>query len=226
MNTKVGSVIALELGILIAILAWLAFARGPGMRTQATARMQPREDSFTTVAPLFKSGNQAPDAEDSSPTAGQAQSTDNPPAATAQVYVREIVTQPDAGSLGQQDLIAGASPYYSELDEEPLLAPPDFFGPPATPFVQYFQPTSVFIVSTNRIVVNRHRPLFHCGPAGGGGPGRVIMTHRHPREGGPPVRVPSMGNPSAPPAGGTVAHRKGHAPPTQPNQGVRVSFIR
>ena len=58
MNSKIANVIALELGILIAIMAWLALSRLPSVRQPAVAEEQERAaGSFATVTPVLRSRN-------------------------------------------------------------------------------------------------------------------------------------------------------------------------
>jgi hypothetical protein len=59
MNTKVANLIAVELGILIAIMAWLAFAQLSIVKPHAVApRQEATPGSFATVAPTFKAKKQ------------------------------------------------------------------------------------------------------------------------------------------------------------------------
>lgn len=223
MNKRVADIIALELAILIAILAWMAFARATAVKPSTRAEMlsQPA-DSFTSVAPLFKSRNQLPapahsDAEiDEAPPASP-----QVPAATAQVYVQEITTEPYADAGLQNDLLAGGASSYDEFAPEPLLASPDYFVPPVTQFIEYVQPTTFVIISRNRPFIHRRDPMPHCGGT------RVMVAPRKPLRNDPPRgRVPSQIIPPSPPVGGIVSHRKPTARPTQPKQGINVGLNR
>src|SRR5207253_9308417 len=97
MNPKVANIIAVELGILIAILAWLGFACFPAGQSETVAEMRQRPtDSFAPIAPVFRSRNQPSSAVNSGTNSAQAQSDDEDLAPTVQEYDQQLVQQPYA----------------------------------------------------------------------------------------------------------------------------------
>src|SRR5438552_10143675 len=65
MSSKIANLIALELAVLIALMAWLAFSRLPSVRQQTAAEEPERATgSFATVTPILKSRHQRGDGVD------------------------------------------------------------------------------------------------------------------------------------------------------------------
>ena len=53
--TTISKVIAFELGLLIAVLTWIAFAGIPGMKPRAvTETEEPADASLATVSPIYQ----------------------------------------------------------------------------------------------------------------------------------------------------------------------------
>src|SRR4029453_11557775 len=53
--TTISKVIAFELGLLIAVLTWIAFAGVPGMKPRAVAKVEePADTSFANVSPIYQ----------------------------------------------------------------------------------------------------------------------------------------------------------------------------
>ena len=59
--TTISKVIAFELGLLIAVLTWIAFAGVPGMKPRAVAKAEePPDASFANVSPLYHANGTIP----------------------------------------------------------------------------------------------------------------------------------------------------------------------
>jgi len=79
MNTKVANVIAVELGILIVILAWLAFSNFSRVKQPTLAEEQaPADSSFATVTSLPRPANLRYSAADYFTVGGAATGADAP----------------------------------------------------------------------------------------------------------------------------------------------------
>src|SRR2546423_120458 len=130
MNTKTANLIALELGILIAILAWLAFSHFPAGNPRnphpATELQEGAADSFATLTPLLRSRNQPRPGVDYHADLEPARQPGEEPAPTVQQYDQQIATTPYVSSGLQNDFIAGGSPYYADVEQEPVVPPPDY----------------------------------------------------------------------------------------------------
>jgi len=186
MSTKVANVIAVELGILIALLAWLAIARVPSVRsfprTQTPARTG---ESFATVAPVLRSSPRnlyaTNDAVDHNVLSAQA-----PVEEPAPDY--EVATQPYSGADYPQDYLYEPSSNYLPDQPEPVL-PPDYYLEPSAGFVEFIQPAQVVVFSNNRSFGRSNRSPFRSNGA------RAMMGRQRPgggrmlpRGGGMPPR--------------------------------------
>ena len=219
MNSKTANLIALELGILIAIMAWLAFSRFPARNPGTAAEVQEgTANSFATIAPILKSRNQARPAVDYRADSEPAQPGGEESAPTVQQYDQQIATAPYANSDLEDGFIAGGSPYYAEVDQEPVVTPPAYIVSPVTQIVEYAHPTEIIIVSTPRSFVNRpqSQPCF--------GSRHVVVTHRRLPQ-APTDRTAVGGGPeSQPRVGGVVPRRKINPRSPQLTQGLRVRW--
>jgi hypothetical protein len=179
-------VIAIELGVLIALLAWLAIARVPSVRafprTQTPART---DESFGTVAPVLRSSPRnlyaTNDVVDHSVLGAQA-----PEEEAAPQY--EAATQPYSGGDSPQGYLYEPSSNYLGDQPEPVL-PPDYYLGPSADFVEFVQPARVVVFSNTRSFgrSNRSSARSHGGRAmmGRQRPGGARMF---PRSGGMPPR--------------------------------------
>jgi hypothetical protein len=235
MNGKIANVIALELGILIAIMAWLAFSNLSRVRPPRVAEEQERTaGSFATLTQVPKARSQRLSAVDYRAGGGAGQPQDEEPAQTVQQYDQQIATapyassdlyddSPYANSDLYDDVATESSPYYAGVDQEPLVYPPDCLVSPLDQIVVYPQPNEIIIFSNTRSFGNRRRSTGRFGsggttvanrrPGGGefGGP-RMMVAHRRP--GGRDFRAP---------AGGLIPSRNAHARPSRPAQGIQAS---
>ena len=186
MSTKVANVIAVELGILIALLAWLAIARVPSVRpiprTQTPART---DESFGTVAPVLRSGPRNLYARNDG-VDHHVLGAPTPEEEAAPEYV--VATQPYSGADYPQGYLYEPSPDYLSDQPEPVL-PPDYYLEPSADFVEFVQPAQVVVFSNNRSFGRSNRSPFRSNGArsmmGRQRPGGGRML---PRGGGMPPR--------------------------------------
>lgn len=206
MNSKVANVIALELGILIAIMAWLLFSNLRSVKPRPIAQEPERAgDSFATVAPVLKSTNRRRPVVDYRADLPAEPQQEEQPAQTVQEYDQAIASEPYTSSSLDDGYIAETSPYYDVVDPEPLLTSPDCLLSPVDQFVVYPQSTALIIVSNSRSFGRRPRS-----PARPGGAGTMV-AHRRP----PTVEQPHV-------RGGRVASRQNtHVQSSRPSPKVR-----
>lgn len=174
MSSKVANILVVELGILIAILAWLAFSRLPSVKQQSVTEEPERiAGSLATVTPALKPRHR-PVAVDYRADAGeQPQEEEQPPTvpqydqeiATMQQYDQGIATVPSADSDLYDDAIIESSPTYAEVYPEPVVYPSDYLVPPPVQFVAYTQPAEIIVFSNPRPPKCRQRPPA-CVPVG------------------------------------------------------------
>ncbi len=158
MSGKVANVIAVELGILILIGAWLAVARVPGVIPAPPARAE--VDSGDTFAALTRSQQprrKRPAAVDylANQDATRASQVEEP-AATAIVYEQEQPADSYAPNDSVEGYISGDSPYYDNVIPEPVLTSPDCLVSPYGQVTFYPQTTQYVVYSAARS--GRHQP--------------------------------------------------------------------
>jgi hypothetical protein len=188
------------LGILIAILAWLAFSRLPsGKQHRAAEERERAAGSFATLTPVLKSRNQRLSAADyrADPAGGQLEDEEQAP--TVREYDQEVATEPSANSDLADDVIAGSSPYYAGADQAPVVYGSDCLVSPLDQIVAYQQPNEIIVFSNARSFRRRHRSAARFG-------GTRMMAHRSPNQG----RNPNQGQFHAR-GGGSVSPRKTNA---------------
>lgn len=185
MNSKVANLIALELGVLIAILSWLAFSNfrsvSPPRGVHESARTG---DAFATVAPVFK------------PESPRRAGLDYPadPAAELPLESDFAETEPDyeqAIATGGYDNYAPdgiyfdeSDPYYAGVVPEPVLGASDCLFAPVSQFVVFRQPSRIVVFSNPRSSGRHLRPRDRN--RGGQMPG----AHRPPRMQPPRPQTP------------------------------------
>jgi hypothetical protein len=200
MNLKVANLIAVELGILIGIMSWLAYSRFPSAQPRTAAEMQESTVApVATVAAVSERRNQRPYTVDYETDHERAQPVDEEAAPTAQEYDQEIATQPYTSSGLGNGYVAADSPSYAEVDQEPAVAQPDYV--PSPQIVVYAQPAQIVVFSNPRRFANRFRSTFPSGALN-------TITHRRPDRVGPHL----SGN-------GIVPRRNPNAPSCRPAQG-------
>ncbi len=200
MNTTIAKVIAFELGILIAILGWMAFPHRPAEKIAQVPRMEnpSASDSFATVSRLYAANPQAPGVdylaeEEAAPPA------DNAEPAQSMIYDQSAPAQEPAVDYGANSY--GANGYavppdpstYIGTFPEPVLGPDyyDFYG--YYPY-SYGQPTQIIVFSNSRSFGGRR----HFASMRGGQGRRMAPPRRHfqPAERLSPQR-PRVGRPGA-----------------------------
>src|SRR5213080_1971411 len=152
MNTKVTNVIAVELGILILILAWLAFSNFSRVKQFALAEeREPADSSFATVTSLPRSANPRHSAADYFADQQRQQLAALRQAQTLQYgtmqYDQQLSSAPDTSAYADDSVSTGTSPYYNDVYPPPE-ASPDSFAWPYDPVLEY-PPTSEIIVISN-----------------------------------------------------------------------------
>ena len=175
MSTKVAYVIAIELGVLIALLAWLAISRVPSVRPlPAVAERARSGDSFATVAPVVRSNPQNLYATDDVVDAGSSAQVAEEQAAPE--YVQEVAPELNAGS------------YYAAVEQVPVVSSSDCYVAPVAQFVEFVQSRQIIVVSNRRSFgrPNRCPPRF----SGASGP----RAQQRPNAG----RLPPTGSRLAP----------------------------
>jgi hypothetical protein len=220
MNSKIANVIALELGILIAITAWLTFSRLPGKEEQSAAAEPERiADSLATATPAPKSRHQHLYAVDYPTNSAVEQPANEEQTQTVQDYDQEIATEPYVSPDLNDGVITGSSPSYTEVEPEPVVYPPDYFVAPPTPVVAYIQPYEIIVFSNSHPLGCRHRPPPACVPA--------VRPPPFVPGAGPPVghRPPARGE-SHPAGGGNgagvVPSGNAHPRPSLPARGSQT----
>jgi len=208
MNTKIANFIALELGILIAIMAWLAFSNLSRVKQRPVAEKPERTaSSFATVTPVLKSRSQRLSAADYRVDHAEAQQEGEEQAPPVQQYEQEIAAEPDASSELVDANVIGTSPSYAAVVQEAVLYPPDCLVPPITEIVAYPQPNEIIVFSNSRSFGCRHRATPRFGGT------RTMVAPRRPDEG----RRLGEGKPHVR-AGGVVSPRNPRPRSFRPSQ--------
>ena len=176
MSSKIANLIALELAVLIAILAWLVFSNLQSVKSQSIARQPMRAvDSFATLAPGLNSTNSRRPAVDyraADLPAEEAQTA-------VQTYEEPTVSQPYPSSGLDDGYIAETAPYYDPVEPEPVLTSPDCYS---DPFFAYSQPSTIIVLSNSRFSNRRFRSAPRFGDA------RMVARRRPQRVAQPHMR--------------------------------------
>lgn len=158
MSNKVANLIAVELAVLIALMAWRAFSNLRSVQAPALAQ-EPScvVDSFATVVPVRQTRLPAP--VDYRADLAPEPAPEEAPPQFVQEYEQTIADEPyvdlDAGDA------TATSPSYAAVEPEPLFASPDCLFAPVDRFVVYPQSTAFVVISNSRNVVRRPRPPIH-----------------------------------------------------------------
>ena len=182
MNMKVANVIAVELGILIVILAWLAFSNSPRIKQPTLAEEQePADSSFATVTSLPRPANPRHSAADYFTDQQRQELAAQRQAQTLQYetmqYDQQLAPAPDTSADADNGVTTGTSPYYAGVYPQPVTSP-DSFAWPYDPVLVYPPTSEIIVISNARAFVRRVAPRFarppmrvvHRRPPGGGGP--------------------------------------------------------
>jgi len=181
MNMKVANVIAVELGILIVILAWLAFSNFSRVKKQPTLaeEQEPADSSFATVTSLPRPANPRHSAADYFTDQQRQQLAAQRRAQTLQYgtmqYDQPLAPAPDTGAYAEDSVTAGTSPYYAGVYPQPVTSP-DSFAWPYDPALVYPPTSEIIVISNARAFVRRVAPRFARPP--------MRVVHRPPPGGG------------------------------------------
>src|SRR5713101_3977328 len=180
MNTKVTNVIAVELGILIVILAWLAFSNFSRVKQPTLAEEQePADSSFATVTSLPRPANARPSAADYFTDQQRQQLAAQRQAQTLQYgtvqYDQQLASAPDTSANADDSVTTGTSPYYAGVYPQPVTSP-DSFACPYDPALVYPPTSEIIVISNGQAFVRRGAPRFARSP--------MRVVHRRPPGGG------------------------------------------
>ena len=181
MNTKVANVMAVELGILIVILAWLAFSNFSRVKQPTLAgEQEPADSSFATVTSLPRPANPRHSAADHF-TVQQRQQLAAPRQAQAlqygtMQYDQQLVPAPDTSANAGDSVTTGTSPYDAGVYPQPVTSP-DSIAWPYDPVLVYPPTSEIIVISNGQAFMRRQAPRFarprmtvvHRQPLGGGG---------------------------------------------------------
>ncbi|MEO5718157.1 MAG: hypothetical protein ABIR29_06255 [Chthoniobacterales bacterium] len=149
MSSKVANLIALELGLVIALLAWLAFSNFRPAQLPSAPQPIRLVDSFASVSPWHRSRTAPPAPVDyraeSSESAVEVESL---PA--AQEYEPANTTEEYLSAPVETAYVNALSPSYAVAEPEPLLASPDCFFPSPNRYFVYPQSTAFVVVSNSQ----------------------------------------------------------------------------
>jgi hypothetical protein len=177
--TTISKVIAFELGLLIAVLTWIAFAGIPGMKPRSVAEAEePADTSFANVSPIYQPTQSRRRVPVNYPADDLqvAQTGVQNPVATVQTYDPGLT----AGGYGDTVGGSGQSSYgYDQPSVEGYIVnqdPADSIGIYPEPVLDspycnyspygYSQPLQIVILNNNRTFAPRHR-MARRGFAGG-----------------------------------------------------------
>ena len=181
MNTKVANVMAVELGILIVILAWLAFSNFSRVKQPTLAEEQePADSSFATVTSLPRPANPRHSAADYFTDQQRQQLAAQRRAQTLQYgtmqYDQPLAPAPDTSAYAENSVTTGTSPYYAGVYPQPVTSP-DSIAWPYDPVLVYPPTSEIIVISNGQAFMRRQAPRFarprmtvvHRQPLGGGG---------------------------------------------------------
>ena len=221
MNLKVANLVAVQFGMFIGIMSWLAYSHFPSAEPRTVAEMrEPTTKPVAAVVPISEPESQRRYTADYRADREQDQSIAEQPAPAvhqysaaavqqysalaAQQYYQQIAPRRYASSGLENSSVAADTPSYAEVAQEPEVVP-DY---PTPQTVAYVQPTQFIVYPQPQFVVfsNRHRFANRCRstlhPAA-----HMTTTHRRPDEGESHVS-----------GAGVVPRRNASAPSCRPTQ--------
>jgi hypothetical protein len=217
MNTKVSNIIAVELGIVIVLLAWLAFSNFFGSKQPTLAEEQePADRSFATITSFPRPATLRHSAADYFADQQRQQLAVQRQAQTLQYetmqYDQQLAPAPDANGYGD-DSATGTSPYYADVYPQPETSP-DSFAWPYDPVLEYPPTSEIIIISNGQAFVHRVAPRF-ARP-------RMTVAHRRPPGGRAAQFQPRNHAFNLHPRGGGVISRRTANPRSlRPSAGLR-----
>jgi hypothetical protein len=226
MHLKVSNLIAIQLGVLIGIMSWLAYSRlqSNEPRSPAVEKRESPAAPLAAAAPISDMGNQVSRALDGDINREQDQSTDEQPVSATlphqyspeavkqymematQQYYQQIAPRRYASAAVATSTVATA-PAYTEVTRQPAPVSSDYVEPVQT--VAYSEPAQVIVYPQPQFVVFSDQRRFpnRCRPALQSAAGNPIAHRR-------PDRVRPHQNVCPPP-------RQNHAPSCRPGQESR-----
>ncbi len=218
MNTKVTNVIAVELGILIVILAWLAFSNFSRVKQPTLAEEQePADSSFATVTSLPRPANPRHSAADYFTDQQRQQLAAQRQAQTLQYgtmqYDQQLAPAPDTSANADDSVTTGTSPYYAGVYPQPVTSP-DSFAWPYDPVLVYPPTSEIIVISNAQAFVRREAPRFARPP--------MTVVHRRPPGGGAAqFQAPGRAFDLRPHGGGVIPRRTANPRSFRPSAGLR-----
>jgi len=234
MNLKVANLIAIQLGIFVGIMSWLAYSRLESAEPRiATESRERAVKPVAPVAPGLKADDQRPDAVDDRADSDETQPTAEQPAPAmhqysaaavqrysdlaAQQYYQQIAPRRYANSGLQNGPVVAEAPSYAEAEQAPAVVA-DYSEPQTAAYVQpaqfivYPQP-QLIVFSNSRRFANRCRP---APPVAGA---HMATTHRRPD----PPRPHLSGSTESRPTNsfGLVQRQNDKEPSCRPTEGFR-----
>src|SRR5438876_935275 len=181
MNTKVSNIIAVELGIVIVLLAWLTYSNFSRIKQPTLAEEQEPEDrSYATMTSFPRSANPGSSAADYFTDQQRQQLAAQRQAQTLQYgtmqYDQQLAPAPDTSAYAGDSTTTGTSPYYAGVYPQPVTSP-DSIAWPYDPVLVYPPTSEIIVISNGQAFMRRQAPRFarprmtvvHRQPLGGGG---------------------------------------------------------
>jgi len=245
MNLKVANLIAIQLGIFVGIMSWLAYSRLAPVEPRLTAEVgKTTAEPVAPAAPGLKGDDQRPETADAraardepQPIAEQrapvmqhhysAAAVQQNSALAAQLYYQQIAPRRYASSGLQNGPVVTEAPSYAELAQETAVVADE----PAAQTVAYVERPQVVLYSQPQFILfsNSRRLENRCRPASPVIGAHMARTHRHtdrPRlqpndstdSERPPARSPAFRRPAK--SLGLVERQNDKMESCRPTQGV------
>lgn len=193
MNLKVANLIAIQLGIFVGIMSWLAYSRLESAEPRIATELQERAvKPVAPAAPGIKADDQRPDAADDRADRDEAPPTAEQPAPAmhqyseaavqrysdlaAQLYYQQIAPRRYVSSGLQNGPVVTEAPSYTEVEQAPAVVADE----PAPQTVAYVEPTQVVVYPQPQFIVfsNSRRFANRCRPASPVIGAQMARTHR------------------------------------------------
>jgi hypothetical protein len=233
MNLKVANLVAVQFGMFVGIMSWLAYSQLPfGEPRTAREVRKPMAEPVATFASAPNPAGQRSQTADYRADQERTQPVAEPPAPAlheysaaavqhysalaAQQYYQQIAPRRYASSGLANTSIAAVAPTYAEVAPEPAVVQTD---DPVPQTVAYVEPTQVVVYQQPQFVVfsNARRFANRCRPASHPRNARATFAHQRRDRGGLHVRGSTGSRP--PQSFGVVHRRNDSAPSCRPNQG-------
>jgi hypothetical protein len=218
MNTKVSNIIVVELGIVILLLAWLAFSNFFRIKQPTPAEEQePTDRSFATITSFPRPSTLRHSADDYFTDQQRQQLAAQRQAQNLQYetmqYDQQLVPAPDANGYGDDSVTAGTSPDYADVYPPPE-ASPDSFAWPYDPVLEYAPTNQIIVISNSQALVRRVAPRFARPPM-------RVVHRRLPSGGGTQFQAPGRAFDPHTRRGGIIPHGTANPHSFRPSAGLR-----